>query len=136
MRLDILPLTDSCTVNDFVYSTRIEATKGDSFDFTFQLLDMEKQLEAHGYNPPGLRYIPGDGSSLSVSVWNVDQAKRFTRQASNPFSQDISIWRVSFLPTDPLDSTVNMKIVLLDAITNPPTQRTCYAQGSLVVRNG
>ena len=136
MKLAIRPLIDVCGVNDFIPSVRIEGTVGDSFDFYFQLLDLEKNLEHHGWAPPGLRFVPGDGSMVTVNIWNCDSAKRFARQASNPFPQDTSIWKITLLDTDPLDSTVNFKVVLLDAITTPPTQRTCYAQGTLVLRNG
>jgi hypothetical protein len=136
MKLAIRPLIDPCGVNDFIYGTRIEVTKGDVFDFYFQLVDLEKNLGQHAYSPPGLRFIPAEGSMLTVNIWNLDSAKRFARQAMNPYPSDISIWKITLLDTDPLDCTVNMKIVLLDSITTPPTQRTCYAQGALTVRNG
>ena len=136
MKLAIRPLIDVCSVNDFIYGTRIEGTRGDASDFYFQLIDLEKNLGQHGHNPPGLRFIPGDNSMVTVNVWNIDSSKRFARQASAPFPQDTSIWKISLLSTDPLDATVNMKVVLLDATTNPPTQRVCYSQGDLVLRNG
>ena len=135
MKLSIRPLTDVCGVNDFIYATRIEATKGDSFDFYFQLVDLEKNLGQHGYSPCGLRLIPGDGSLLTVNVWNTDKAKRFARQATNPFAQDTSIFKITLLPTDPLDCSIEMEIVLLDATTTPATQRKCRVHGALVLRN-
>jgi hypothetical protein len=136
MKLAIRPLIDCCGVNDFIPTIRVEGTAGDAFDFYFMLVDLEKNLEQHGWAPPGLRYIPGDGSLVTANIWNVDSAKRFARQATNPYPQDLSIWKIPLLSTDPLDSTVNMKIVLLDSVTTPPTQRTCYSQGALVFRNG
>jgi hypothetical protein len=136
MKLAIRPLRDVCGVNDFIYGTQIEATKGDAFDFYFQLVDLEKNLGQHAYSPPGLRVIPGDGSMVTLNIWNCDKAKRFARQATNPFPQDTSIWKITLLDTDPLDCSVNFKVVLLDSITNPPTQRTCHVQGALVLRNG
>jgi len=136
MKLSLIPLIDVCGINDFVYSSRIEGTIGEIFDFYFQLVDLDKNLGQHGYNPPGLRYVPGDGSLLTAEVWNVNKEKRFTRVAMNPFPSDTSIFKVSFLSTDPLDATVNFKIVLLDAVTTPATQRICYSQGALALRNG
>jgi hypothetical protein len=134
MRLAVRPLIDCCSINDFVYSTRVEGVKGDALNYYFMIVDLEKNLEQHGYNPPGLRFIPGDGSTLAVTVWNIDMTKRFTRQASNPFAQDLSIWMISLLPSDPLDCTISMKFVLSDSITSPATQRTCYLPAALVLR--
>jgi hypothetical protein len=136
MKLAIRPLSDVGGVNDFVYATKIEGTRGDSFDFYFQLVDIGTFLERQNFSPPGLRYIPGDGSILTLEVWNVDKEKRFTRVAINPFPQDTSIFHVTFLSTDPLDCSVNFRAVLLDACTSPATQRTCHVQGALTLRDG
>lgn len=112
MRLTGRPLIDVCNVNDFVPATEVQCSRGDNLEFYFQLVDLEKNLAAHGWNPPGMRYMALPGATVAVTFLNLDSAKQFVRTATQPFTQDASVWKVSILPTDPLSGTVSLKFVL------------------------
>ena len=114
MKLKIIPLIDTQSVNDFVYATEISATAGDAVDLYFQLSDSEKNSPSQGFLPGGLRYMPVAGSTLVVTFKNIDDAKVVTRYASQPFAADPSIWMVSVLPTDPIKGTVTCKFQLTE----------------------
>lgn len=58
--------------------------------------------------------MPPAGSTLAVTFLNVDDSKKLTRPASQPFPQDPSIWSVAILPSDPLQGTVPLKFVLTE----------------------
>ena len=114
MRLNITPLQDAQGVNDFIYATEIRSTVGDAVDLYFMLSDAEKNLTQHGYNPGGMRYIPAANATLQITFKNIDNRKQFTRFATQPFPQDLSIWKVPVLATDPVSGTVSMKFVLTE----------------------
>jgi hypothetical protein len=132
MRLSITPLQDAQGVNDFIYATEIRSTVGDATELYFQLSDAEKNLTQHGYNPGGMRYIPAAGATLQVTLKNIDNRKQFTRFATQPFPQDLSIWKVPVLATDPVSGTVSMKFVLTEpngaagGITKTATLQACF----------
>lgn len=117
MKLSARPLIDCQGVNDFIPSEQLEMTAGDSPTFYFQLIDLEKNLAAHGWSPPGMRYVPvstATAPTLAVTFISIDGAKQFTRFASQPFAQDASIWSVGLLGTDPLAGTVSIRCVLTE----------------------
>lgn len=131
MKLSARPLIDVQGKNDFIPATEMEIFKGDATTFYFQLLDMEKNLAAHGWNPPGLRYIPAAGATLNVTFLSVDTAKQFLRAATKPFAEDTSIWAVSILASDPLVGTVAMKL----ALTESGVTRTAFLPAALLVKD-
>lgn len=117
MKLSARPLIDCQGVNDFIPSEQLEMAAGDSPTFYFQLIDLEKNLAAHGWSPPGMRYVPvstATAPTLVVTFVNIDDAKQFSRFASQPYAQDASIWSVGLLATDPLAGTVSIKCVLTE----------------------
>jgi hypothetical protein len=128
MKLSARPLTDVMNVNDFVPSPQVEFSVGDSLVFYFQLIDLEKNLAAHGWNPPGLRYIPEPAAIVSVVFSNIDDSRQFTRLAVQPFLQDQSIWAVPVLGTDPLGGTISLKIT----VTQNGIKRSFTLQGALL----
>lgn len=144
MKLQVLPLIDVQGVNDFVYASQIEMTQGDATDVYFQLVDGEKNLSQHGYNPPGLRYLPQAGATLQVTFINIDDASKVVRFATQPYAQDQSIWKISLLSTDPIAGTVNLKFVLTETINSIQTTKTtstkavisCYNNQSQVSAAG
>lgn len=129
MQLAANPLIDVCSVNDYVVATEVEMSKGDATTFYFQLVDREKNLSQHGYRPAGLRYIPADGATVTVTFVSIDASKQFDRVATNPFPGDRSIWAVSVLATDPLDGTKSLRIRL----TESGTSRTVAMQAALLI---
>lgn len=128
-KLAVRPLIDVQGVNDYVEAQQLEMNLGDPVDFYFQLVDMEKNLQQHGYSPPGLRYFPAGGATMAVTFLNLNAAKQFVRAASQPFA-DLSVWKVAILATDPVAGTVNVKIVL----TEGGVVRTIYGQAVIRVK--
>jgi hypothetical protein len=128
-KLAVRPLIDVQGVNDYIEAQQLEMNLGDIADFYFQLVDMEKNLQQHGYSPPGLRYFPATGATMAVTFLNLNAAKQFVRTATQPFD-DSSIWKVPLLATDPLAGTVSIKIVL----TEGSTVRTIYGQAVILVK--
>lgn len=135
MKFAVRPIIDVEDVNDYHYTTQIDGVHGDALNCYFQLIDLEKNSERLGFNPPGLRYIPAVGSTLEVTVLNIDKEKTFRRFATNPFPGDTSIWTFSLLPTDPVSCTVTLKFKLTDGIGPTAVVRTCGGNGLLLMKN-
>lgn len=115
MRVSAIPLIDVQGVNDFVYATEVKFSYGDATDVYFQIVDLEKNLQQHGYNPAGLRYIPEATATIRVTIKNIDSAKEIVRYASKPFAQDSSIWKFSIMATDGVVGTISINILLTEA---------------------
>jgi|SRR5438105_2818317 hypothetical protein len=88
------------SVNDFAYVQQAQFVEGDQLDVYFQLTDLAK--------PGNLRYMPAAGATLSVTVDNIDDARKITRPAVQPFPLDPSIWKVSILSGDGIKGTQNL----------------------------
>ena len=128
--LSARPLVNVFGVNSFDVAQSVAVNKGDAFTFDFQVIDKDQWPAHQAYNPSGLRYIPDTGATLSVEVININPANSFTRVCSNPFAGDRSIWRASFLSTDPIPAgTVSIKFVL----TEGPLVRSFALAGILRV---
>jgi len=112
MKLNVTVLDDVEDVNDYHYATDVKSNAGDPIQLYFQLSDASKNLAQAGYNPSGLRYVPVSGATLQITFLNINNRKQFTRFASQPFTQDPSIWSVPILATDPVSGTVSCKFVL------------------------
>ncbi len=108
------PLVAVADVNHFRPVTEIETFAGDAFDLYLQLLDRSQATTREGYSPPGLRYIPATGATLTVTFRNLDSTQEFTRSATQPFPGDLSIWKVAVLTGDPLSGTVNLLLTLTE----------------------
>lgn len=92
-----------CSVNIFQYDNTASctATAGSNFSVYFQLFDASVNGPRQGFVPPGLRYCPAAGSTLTVTLAAVDMDYAITRTAVQPFpTQDASIWMLTFLPSD------------------------------------
>jgi hypothetical protein len=108
------------SVNKFDYVDQAEFTQGDSVDIYFQLTDANLDKAVAGYQPAGRRYMPADGATLSVKLDNIDDNIQVTRAASQPFTQDPSIWKVSVLATDKIVGTCALVLTLTESgvVTN------------------
>ena len=112
MLLSCRILTDVSNVNSFEYETAAKIASGDAAAIYLQLIDASANTLDHGFFPSGRRYIPAAGATLQVVFDNIDDAKKITRFASQPFSEDGSIWLVNLLSTDTIDGTVNIRLSL------------------------
>jgi len=115
MLLSARLLDDVCEVNAYKYVPEIEVTARDSFDIYIQLIDKSQNVARLGFNPSGLRHMPLAGATLTATVVNVNPAVAFSRVATQPFPRDTSIWRLSFLTTDPISAgTVTLSFALTE----------------------
>jgi len=107
-------LNDVQSVNSFEPAAQIEFSAGDSQVLFLQLIDSSLDRADQGFSPAGRRYVPPAGTTMAVTFANIDDAKKFTRSASQPYAQDPSIWSVPILGTDGLRGTVNLSLVLTE----------------------
>jgi len=114
MLLSARALEHVSDVNNFDYSTQIHCTEGDAPTIYLQLIDLSQDRVDHGFSPAGRRYVPAAGATLQVVFDHINDTRKVTRVASQPFPQDPSIWAVPLLPTDGLKGTVNLKLTLIE----------------------
>lgn len=112
MKLSCRFLTNVANVNSFQYLTQFEAQEGFAGDIYFQIIDATVDRSDQGFSPPGRRYVPSAGATLTVKFDNINDAKVVSRVATNPFPNDLSIWKVSVLASDPIVGTVTMALTL------------------------
>jgi hypothetical protein len=114
MRLSARFLNDVTSVNSFEFAETSEFTLGDPADVYFQLIDSTLDKSINGFFPTGRRYIPVSGATLQCVAENIDITRKITRYATNPFADDRSIWKLSFLASDLLEGTCNLKLTLTE----------------------
>lgn len=107
-------LQDVQGVNSWEPSSSLQWTEGDQLDMYFQLIDASLDRPEQGFYPSGRRYVPATGATLSCVIENIDDAKKITRLASQPFVNDGSIWKLSILGTDRIRGTPQMRITLTE----------------------
>jgi hypothetical protein len=115
-------LNDVVSVNSMEIANSLEMYAGDDQTFYFQIVDLSLDRAEQGFSPAGRRYMPPAGSTLVVTLMNVDDAKVVRRYASIPFAQDPSIWSIPLLASDPLRGTVNLRMELSQPAPGPSTR--------------
>jgi hypothetical protein len=114
MLLSARILTNVNGVNDYDYADSAEFVEGDTPSIYFQLVDASRDRALEGFVPAGRRYVPASGATLQVVIDSVDDAKKVTRAASQPFANDPSIWRVTVLTTDVIKGTKRLLLTLTE----------------------
>lgn len=94
-------------VNSFSPTDALRFTEGDNTPLTFILMDAT-------LDDGGRRYVPPAGTTLQVTLFNVDDDIQIIRAASQPFSGDLSMWRLALLTTDIIRGTVTMGLRLTE----------------------
>lgn len=107
-------LNDVANVNSFEYADVAEFTEGDPASVYFQLIDASLDKSLDGFVPAGRRYVPAAGATLQVTVETIDDAKVITRQATQPFANDGSVWKLDFLASDKIRGTANLRLKLTE----------------------
>jgi hypothetical protein len=87
----------------------VKFTEGDTLDVYLVLIDAGKDQDN---KPRGRRYVPASGATLSVIIKSVDDSKTLTKTATQPFSNDGSIWKFTVNGTDALKGTYSLQLVL------------------------
>lgn len=112
MLLSARVLKDVATVNSFEYGSEASWTEGDTLSVFFQLIDASLDTPLQGFNPSGRRYVPATGATLEITLENLDDGKKLTRLATQPFANDGSIWALSVLATDKIRGTPQVRFRL------------------------
>lgn len=115
MLLSCRILKDVANVNSFEYDLAAKITAGDTVSLYIQLIDASVHTREDGFYPSGRRYMPVVGATLQVTFDNINDAKKVTKFASQPFAQDPSIWKIDVLSTDPIKGTVNIRLSLTES---------------------
>lgn len=114
MLLSARMLSDVGGVNNFDVTDAVRFSVGDAPAVYFQLIDESLDRTSQGYNPPGRRYMPAALAELEVVLDNIDTAKVVTRDATQPFPLDPSIWMIQLMSTDQVAGTVNLRLKLTE----------------------
>ena len=114
MLLSCRMLQDVSGVNSFEYAEAAEFTEGDAASVYFQLIDRSKDARSSGFVPSGRRYMPAAGATLEVVLDHLDDGKKVTRAASQPYPQDPSIWKLDVMASDKVLGTVTMRLALTE----------------------
>jgi hypothetical protein len=109
-------LNSVASVNAFDWAEQVEFTQGDTADIYFQLIDASVDKAVRGYVPAGRRYAPAAGATMSVKLDNIDDAIALTRAATQPFTNDPSIWKLSVVSTDKIIGTCALAITLTEGV--------------------
>lgn len=112
-------------VNSFQRNTQVMLRQGNPATVYFQLVDLEQADQNGTY----LRYIPAAGASITGSISSINQQYVVQRLASQPFSQDLSIWAMNLLATDTI-TTGNFMFTLAEG----SLVRTGYVQNAIIVQ--
>lgn len=112
--LSVRFMTDVQSVNAWRYTSQAEFYEGDACDVYFQIVDAS--VVGTEYGPSGRRYIPAAAATLQVVAENVEDARKVTRFASNPFPDDRSIWKLALTATDALAGTVTLRFILTEGV--------------------
>ena len=59
-------------------------------------------------------YVPATSATLQCLVESIDDSKKITRFATNPFPGDTSIWKLDFLASDTIRGTANIRLKLTE----------------------
>lgn len=136
MNLSARALNSVASVNDFEATTQLEISQGSSPQTIYlQLVDLNKDRIGQGFNPAGRRFVPVANSLVEITLTNIDDSKRLTRTASQPFPGDGSIWSIPLLATDPeLLGTINVSVKVIEN-RNTSTERVLqgYARAAILV---
>lgn len=90
MNLSFRAINSDGTLNNFYQLDKINIVKENAATVRIQLIDLEKKLKEDA-----LRYIPASGATMTVTFFRSQTADVVTKNASNPFADDRSIWQVA-----------------------------------------
>lgn len=123
MRLNAKPLKNIVDVNHFDYANElyIGASDGKSEAGTLyvQLIDLDQN---------NLRYMPSNGTTLSVLFPALEEEDEITIVMTQPFLQDTSIWAVSI----PDGSFIRSGNMIFTMVENGVTKKFVLKNGLVV----
>ena len=128
MVLTALPLNSVGSVNVWQFDDVIEFTEGDPASVYFMLVDSTLDRSRV---PAGRSYVPAAAATLTCAIETLDDTKKISRAASNPFPDDRSIWKLDFYATDSVRGTAGIRLTL----TEGAVIRTGYAKNVLRIQS-
>ena len=90
-RLSARVLTGVVSCNAFQFANQWDHNQLSDDELYVQLVSLDSNP---GGTPPGIRYLPAAGSVLVVTLPSLDASKVQTLTASQPFANDLSIFKV------------------------------------------
>lgn len=117
MLLSAKPLKNVMNINSWQYCNAWMVSSGQPFDLYFQLVDLEKDTAISpkgGFTDTNIRYIPQGTTSAQVVFDALDDDEVITVNASQPFADDKSIWKISLLSTQ-VPNSGNVKVIVTEA---------------------
>ncbi len=102
-------------VNSYELVERLSFSEGDQLSVYLQLVDQNKDRPDSGLVPPYRRYCPAAGSTLNVTVRNLDQSLQSVKAATQPFPGDASIWSFTVFASDRLRGTISLLLDLYES---------------------
>lgn len=116
MLLSARMLQSVSSANDYEYVDNASASAGDTYTVYFQLIDASKDRSERGYSPAGRAYFPAAGSTMSVTLDNLDDSIKISnRTATQPYPTNPSIWAVNINASDKISGTCTLRIKLTQA---------------------
>jgi len=111
-------LTNVASVNQWNYCQEAQLFEGQANEFYLQLVDLSKNIDIGSaigeISDHPIRYIPqGTRVSLKASFSSVDDTEEFEINATQPFSDDGSIWKIQ-IPSTQLPKSGNFQITLTE----------------------
>ncbi len=117
-------LTNVVDVNTWDSTQYIEFAEGDAVRVYLVLVDASKDkatpYSAYLGGSGGRRYMPASGATLQVVVTNLDDAKAYSKVATQAFpTTDPSIWYFTISTNDDVKGTPSLQLALTEnAVTS------------------
>lgn len=105
---------DLASVNVWRPLDQGQMVQGDDTTLYIQLYNKAVMTPSEGFNPSGRRYCPPAGSTLQVTLVNLDSNKQIVRTVTQLSALDASIWGIPMLSTDKLEGTVSVLLALTE----------------------
>lgn len=112
MLLSCRILQSVSSVNSYEVTNAMQVFLGDTFSVYFQLIDSALDKPTERFYPSGRRFVPASGTTLSITLNSIDNAKKYVKTAIQPFPGDASIWKIDVAGTDQVFGSVNMILSL------------------------
>ena len=97
MRLGARVLKAVCDRNNYEYANEFEHNEGSANTLYIQLVNLDHNEDGE---PIGIPYHPDTGSILEITLPSIDTNKVATKTATQPFTENSSIWSAAILVGD------------------------------------
>ena len=133
MRLYARMLADVASPNQYRVVNRLDLSKGEAGTVVLQLVDASQDRSDQGFSPAGRRYCPPATSTLQVTLESIDEAKKYSRAAAQPYVGDASLWSFQVLATDDLKGTVSLSLALTEPVVGGTVTKKAFVQAAIAV---